>query len=159
MLFLSFYQSQTQWSASALQSNKHCFNRCPLKEKCGFQNTGWHILANSRWAFFLPCIVVEKHHMYWGSAYDVWPCTVTWKGYLIHLNTDLSEHVLLWKNCRCSWLKPANLQNLQKRINYNVFSYCVILLTWTHTLMSFIFSEMCIDFENIWIILNKNRSF
>lgn len=52
MLFLSFSQYHTQSSSSALQANKHFCNRCLCKDKSGFQTTGWHILANSRWVFF-----------------------------------------------------------------------------------------------------------
>lgn len=99
MLFLSFSQYHTRSSSSALQANKHCCNRCLLKDKPGFQTIGWHTLANSRWGFFTSTLLrniksIEALYM----MYDVSSYDVTWEGCWACLNTDLSEHVPQWKN-------------------------------------------------------------
>lgn len=132
MLFLSFSQYHTQSSSSALQANKHCCNRCLLKDKSGFQTTGWHILANSRWVFF-HFNVAEKYEVYWGSAYDVWPCMM--------LPGRVAGHVwaLTFQSMSCNGktlqvllVKARESSKSSKRFNCNTLSYCVTLLAWAH---------------------------
>lgn len=131
MLFLSFSQYHTQSSSSALQANKHCCDRCLPKDKSGFQTTGWHILANSRWDFFTSALMgniksIEALHMMCGF---VW---CYWEGCWAYLNTDLLEHVLQWKNSAGAPVKARESVKSSKNINCTVLNYCVTLVSWTH---------------------------
>lgn len=129
MLFLSLSQYHTQSSISALQANKHCCNRCLLKDKFGFQTTGWHIQANSRWVFFTSTLLrniksIEGLHMM---------CSLIWCYLGGLLGWTLTFQRMSHNGKTLLLLKPRNLQNLPKGSTATCW-VTVLQLSFGHTL-------------------------